>query len=205
MHSAFEKFITNIRDLYSFEKKKKEKWAKRIAFLQKTRLTCQLNLYIYIYISTFLPCWNMIEYILFYFSFLIFHVIKNKFTFSYSFFVGFILRRNYPNNFWIYPGKRNIFLPLHSYFKVFFFNMYVVRARIRVHKQRVYYAQKFFSHVSPLEKHFFKRILEKAIKRQKILIYLRFSCWLPRLFSEAFRFQELEIFCSRSFRSNKLQ
>lgn len=47
MHSAFEKFITNIRDLYSFEKMRKEKWAKKIAFLQKARLTC---LYIYIYI-----------------------------------------------------------------------------------------------------------------------------------------------------------
>lgn len=182
MHFPFEKFITNVRDVYSFEKKRKEKCAKRIAFLQNTRLTCQLNLYIYIYITTFLPCWNMIEYILFYFSFLIFHVIKNKFTFSYSFFVE--LRRNYPINFWIYPGKRNIFLSLHSYFKVFFFNVYVVR----VHKQKVYYAQKLFLHVSPLEKHLFKRILGKAIKRQKILIYLRFSCWLPQLFSEASRF-----------------
>lgn len=140
--------------------------------------------FIYIYIDIF----TLLKYdrIYFVFSFLIFHVIKNKFTFSYSFFVGFILRKNYPINFWTYPGKRNIFLPLHSYFKVFFFN--VVRARIRVHKQRVYYAQKFFSHVSPLEKHLFKRILEKAIKRQKILIYLRFSCWLPRFFSETFRF-----------------
>lgn len=53
MHFPFEKFITNVRDVYSFEKKRKEKCAKRIAFLQNTRLTCQLNLYIYIYNDIF--------------------------------------------------------------------------------------------------------------------------------------------------------